>query len=185
MAKANINKICTEVKYSPEHVSVNKIYKRRYTNSHSKAFADAIKKANHAFDLQMVKNCDVRFQCIEHFAKQKFESMALFWALYMQRADSMLNSRRFVLEAKKLGVDPVVLATNVVAHGATEVKKVATYGIIGSQIKVEEYLCPIVPDEVVRKYMENPEEFFSKEVAPKEAIAEMAEAPVAEEAPAA
>ena len=123
---SNIKKIRTEVKYSPETVTVNEIYKRRYTNSNSKSFSDVIKKANHAFDLQIVKNCDVRFQCIEHFAKQKFESMALFWALYMQRADSMLNSRRFVQEAKKLGLDPVVLATNVVAHGATEVKKVAT-----------------------------------------------------------
>lgn len=179
----NIKKIRTEVKYSPETVTVNEIYKRRYTNSNSKSFSDVIKKANYAFDLQMVKNCDVRFQCIEHFAKQKFESMALFWALYMQRADTMLNSRRFVLEAKKLAVDPVVLATNVVAHGATEVKKVATYGIVGSQIKVEDYLCPIVPDEVIRKYMENPEEFYSKEVTQKEAKAEMAEAPVAEEAP--
>ena len=182
---SNIKKIRTEVKHSPETVTVNEIYKRRYTNSNSKSFSDVIKKANHAFDLQMVKNCDVRFQCVEHFAKQKFESMALFWALYMKRADTMLNSRRFVLEAKKLGVDPVVLATNVVAHGASEVKKVATYGIVGSQIELEDYLCQIVPDDVVRKYMENPEEFYSKEVAPQEAKAKIADAPVADGATAA
>ena len=163
---SNIKKIRTEVKYSPETVTVNEIYKRRYTNSNSKSFSDVIKKANHAFDLQIVKNCDVRFQCIEHFAKQKFESMALFWALYMQRADSMLNSRRFVQEAKKLGLDPVVLATNVVAHGATEVKKVATYGIEGSQIKVEDYLCQIVPDDVIQRYMENPEGVFPSKETP-------------------
>ncbi len=158
--KTNVKKICTEVKYSPEQVTVNEIYKHRYTISESKAFSDVIKKSGRAFELQMVKTCEVRFKCIEHFAKQKFPNMSIFWALYMQRADTMLNSRRFVLEAKKLEVDPIILATNVVAHGATEVKKVATYGIIGSQIKVEDYLCQIVPDDVIKKYMENPEEFF-------------------------
>ena len=183
--KTNIKKICTEVKYSPEQVTINEITKRRYTNSSTKAFSDVIKKAKHAYELQMVKTCSVRLQCIEFFAKQKFENMGLFWALYMQRADMMLNSRRFVLEAKKIGVNPITLATNVVAHGASEVKNVATYGIIGSQINIDDYLCSIVPDDVIKRYMENPEEFYPQETitnAPQPVTVEM---PKAEETPAA
>lgn len=182
MAKANIKKICTEVKYSPEQVSVNEIYKHRYAISESKIFSDVIKKSIKAYDVQMTKGCDVRLKCIEYCAKQKFQNMNLFWTLYMQRADVLLNSRRFIIEAKKLGEDPVSLATNIVAHGATELKKVANYGIIGSKIKFNEYCCQIVPDSVIKRFMENPEDFYPIKAVP---AVQVEEAQAEDEQPAA
>ena len=183
---SNIKKIRTEVKYSPEQVIINEITKRRYTISETKAFTDVIKKSVRNYDVQVKKNCEVRLLCIEQAAKAKFQNMNLFWTLYMQRADVLLNSRRFVIEAQSLGENPITLATNIVAHGAKEVKKVASYGIVGSQLKLEDYSCQIVPDAVIQRFMEHPEEFYSKvEETPKEAKGEIPEAPVAEEAPAA
>ena len=160
--KSTIKKIKTEVKYSPENVSVNEVYIRPYTRSEMKLFSDVIKKSIRAYDVQMIKNCDVRLKCIEFFARQKFENMNMFWILYMQKADILLNSRRFVIEAKRLYQNPTTLATNIVAHGATEVKKVATYGIAGSRINLDDYQCQIVPDDVIKRFMENPEEFYQK-----------------------
>ena len=89
--------------------------------------------------------------------------MNLFWTIYMQRADVMLDSVSFLLEAKKLGLDPVVLATNIVARGAGLVNKVSKYGIAGSGIRTEDFGCSIVPDDIVKRFMANPDEFFKEE----------------------
>lgn len=185
MAKANVKKICTEVKYSPEQVFVNEVYKRRYTNSEAKAFTDVIKKSIRNYEVQVKKNCEVRLLCIEQAAKAKFQNMNLFWTLYMQRADVLLNSRRFVIEAQSLGENPITLATNIVAHGANEIKKVASFGITGSHIKLEDYSCQIVPDAVIKRFMEHPEEFYPQAADSKEATVEISEATVAKEVPAA
>ena len=133
------------------------------TKTQSKEFADVIRKAANAYDLQMVKNCEVRLQCIEHFARQRFSNMNLFWTLYMQRADVLLDSVSFLREAKALGENPVILATNIVAHGAKELKAVSKFGIAGSGIRVEDYGCSIVPDDIVKRFMANPDEFFKDE----------------------
>ena len=150
-----------------------------------KKFSDVIKKANHAYELQVVRTCEVRLKCIELIASQRFENMNLFWTLFMQRADELLDSRRFVAEAKRLGEDPILIATNVVARGAGLVAKVSKFGIVGSGINVSEYCCLIVPDAIAERFMSNPEEFYSKEDAPEDAKAEMAEAPLADDATAA
>ena len=181
----NLKKIKTNVEITPEKVTFSDVYVRPYNNSGMKMFADVIKKSNRDFDVQVKKDCEVRLLCIENAAKAKFQNMNLFWTLYMQRADVLLNSRRFIIEAQSLGENPITLATNIVAHGAKEVKQVASFGITGSHIKLEDYSCQIVPDAVIKRFMEHPEEFFPKEETPMEDKAEIAEAPVAQEAPAA
>ena len=150
------------VEVAPANVTLNVTNIRPYKRTEMKIFSDVIKKSIHAYELQMVKTCEVRLMCIEHFASQKFDNMNRFWTLYMERADELLDSRRFVLEAKSMSVDPIVLATNIVAHGAGLVSKVASLGIKGSQIEVEDYLCQIVPNSIIKRFMENPEEFFPK-----------------------
>lgn len=181
----NLKKVKTNVEITPEKVTFSDVYVRPYNNSGMKLFSDVIKRANRNFDVQVKKDCEVRLLCIENAAKQKFQNMNLFWTLYMQRADVLLNSRRFVIEAQSLGENPITLATNIVAHGAKEVKKVADYGIVGSQIKLEEYSCQIVPDSVIKRFMEHPEEFYKQDSALKDTETEKSGVPAVPEAPAA
>ena len=161
MRKLSISQAKTaNVEVSPSNVTVNVTNVRPYTKTEMKTFSDVIRKAARAYELQMVKNCEVKLKCIEYFALQKFENINMFWTLYLQRADILLNSRRFIIESRSLNLDPVTLATNVVAHGSAEVYKVASFGIRGSKIKYEDYQCPIVPAAIIKRFMENPEDFY-------------------------
>ena len=148
------------VEVAPANVTLNVTNVRPYTRTEMKKFSDVIKKSIHAYELQVVKDCGVRLECIERIASQRFENMNLFWTLFMQRADVLLDSRRFVKEAKECHVDPILLATNIVAHGSGLVNKVASHGIRGSQIRVEDFQCSFVPETIIQRFMEHPEEFY-------------------------
>jgi hypothetical protein len=108
---------------------------------------------------------------LELCAAKKFENKNLFWTLFMQRADELLDSRRFLAEAKKLGVDPILVATNIVARGVGLVNQVAKYGIVGAGIEVADFCCSLVPEEVVKRFMATPEGLFSEDMAPEKAEA--------------
>lgn len=81
----------------------------------------------------------------------------------MQRADELLDSRRFIAEAKKLGQDPIILATNIVARGLGLLNKVSKFGIQGAGLKLEEFCCNLVPMEIVQRFMATPEDFFPED----------------------
>lgn len=163
MSKKFITKLSSAVEGTPGILSVNVEPVKVTTKTQMKDFADVIRKADHAYSLQMEQTCSTRLKCIEFFAKKKFTNMNLFWTIYMQRADVMLDSISFRREAKKLGQDPVILATNIVARGAGLVKEVSKHGIAGSGIRLEDYCCAIVPDEILRRFTSNPEEFLQDE----------------------
>ena len=177
---ATLNSGTLEV--TPANVTVNVKNVRPYTKTEMKNLSDVIRMADRIYKVQVEKTCDVRFKCLELCAAKKFENKNLFWTLFMQRADELLDSRRFLAEAKKLGVDPILVATNIVARGVGLVNQVAKYGIIGAGIDVSEFCCSLVPEEVVKRFMSTPEGLFSEEVAaPEEEMtsAETSEKPAA------
>ena len=158
---ATLNSGTLEV--TPANVTVNVKNVRPYTKTEMKNLSDAIKMAEHIYKVQVDKNCDVRLKCLELCASKKFENKNLFWTLFMQRADELLDSRRFLAEAKKLGVDPIIVATNIVARGVGLVNQVAKYGIIGAGIDVADFCCSLVPEDVVKRFMATPEGLFDDE----------------------
>ena len=159
--KTKINAGSLEV--TPASVTVNVTNVRPYTKTEMKNLSDALRTADRAYEVQVIKDCNVRLLCLQQSAAKRFENMNLFWTLYMERADELLDSRRFIAEAKKLGLDPIILATNIVAHGFGLLNKVSKFGIQGSGLKLEEYCCSLVPDEIVKRFMSNPEDFFPED----------------------
>lgn len=158
---ASLNSGTLEV--TPSNVTVNVTNVRPYTKTEMKNLSDALRTADRAYEVQVIKNCGVRLLCITQSAAKRFENMNLFWTLYMQRADELLDSRRFLAEAKRLGQDPVILATNIVARGLGLLNKVSKFGIQGSGLNLEEFCCTLVPDEIVQRFMSNPEDLFPED----------------------
>ncbi len=163
---ATLNSGTLEV--TPANVTVNVKNVRPYTKTEMKNLSDVIRMADRIYKVQVEKTCDVRFKCLELCAAKKFENKNLFWTLFMQRADELLDSRRFLAEAKKLEVDPILVATNIVARGVGLVNQVAKYGIIGAGIEVADFCCSLVPEEVVKRFMATPEGLFTEEEAPQD-----------------
>ena len=162
---ATLNSGTLEV--TPANVTVNVKNVRPYTKTEMKNLSDVIRMADRIYRVQVEKTCDVRFKCLELCAAKKFENKNLFWTLFMQRADELLDSRRFLAEAKKLGTDPILLATNIVARGVGLVSQVAKFGIIGAGLDVTEFCCPLVPEAVVQRFMSTPEGLFAEEEVPQ------------------
>lgn len=158
---ASLNSGTLEV--TPANVTVNVKNVRPYTKTEMKNLSDVLRMAERIYNVQVEKNCDVRLKCIEFCAAKKFENRNLFWTLFMQRADELLDSRRFLAEAKKLGVDPILVATNIVARGVGLVNQVAKYGIVGAGIDVADFCCSLVPEDVVKRFMSTPEGLFSED----------------------
>ena len=148
---------------TPANVTVNVKNVRPYTRTEMTNLATVLRLADRSYEVQVVKNCEVRLLCLQQSAAKKFENMNLFWTLYMQVADRLLDSRRFLAEAKKLHQDPVILATNVVAHGVGLVNQVSKFGIEGAGLELDNYQCSIVPDDIVKRFMANPEDLFPAE----------------------
>ena len=155
---ASLNSGTLEV--TPANVTVNVKNVRPYTKTEMKNLSDALRMAERIYKVQVERTCNVRFKCLELCAAKKFENKNLFWTLFMQRADSLLDSRRFIAEAKKLGANPILLATNIVARGFGLVNQVSKFGIDGAGIDVSEYCCSLVPDEIVQRFMSTPEGLF-------------------------
>ena len=177
---ATLNSGTLEV--TPANVTVNVKNVRPYTKTEMKNLSDAIRMADRIYKVQVEKTCDVRFKCLELCASKKFENKNLFWTLFMQRADELLDSRRFLAEAKKLGVDPILVATNIVARGVGLVKQVSKFGIAGAGIDVTEFCCPLVPEEFVKRFMSTPDGMFPQDKPEQE---EIKASPEDEETPAA
>lgn len=186
---ATLNSGTLEV--TPTNVTVNVKNVRPYTKTEMKNLSDVLRMADRIYKVQVEKTCNIRFKCLELCASKKFENKNLFWTLFMQRADSLLDSRRFLAEAKKLEADPILLATNIVARGVGLVNQVAKFGIVGAGVDVTEYCCSLVPDEIVQRFMSTPEGLFPEVVEDQEeesappAKKEPPVAPVAEAQPAA
>lgn len=145
---------------TPANVTVNVKNVRPYTKTELTNLNNTLRLADRAYNVQVVKNCEVRLLCLQQSAAKRFENMNLFWTLYMQLADRLLDSRRFLAEAKKLGQDPVILATNIVARGVGLVNQVSKFGIEGAGLDLTDYCCSLVPDEIAQRFMSNPEDFF-------------------------
>ena len=156
--KAVLNKGTLEV--TPANVTVNVTNVRPYTKTELTNLTNTLRLADRAYNVQVVKNCEVRLLCLQQSAAKRFENINLFWTLYMQLADRLLDSRRFIAEAKKLGQDPVILATNIVARGVGLLNQVAKFGIEGAGLDLSDYCCSLVPDEIVQRFMSNPEGLF-------------------------
>lgn len=144
----------------PENVTVNVQNVRQYTKTEMTNLSTTLRNAAKVYDVQVKKTCEVRLLCITQTASQRFENMNMFWTLYMQVADRLLDSRRFLAEAKKLGQDPVILATNIVAHGVGLVNKVAKFGIEGAGLDLNDFQCSLVPSDIAQRFMSNPEDLF-------------------------
>ena len=145
---------------TPANVTVNVKNVRPYTKTEFANLATTLRIADKVYDVQVVKNCEVRLLCLQQSAAKRFENMNMFWTLYMQVADRLLDSRRFLAEAKKLQQDPIILATNIVAHGIGLVNQVSKFGIEGAGLELDSYQCSLVPDEIVKRFMANPEDLF-------------------------
>ena len=145
---------------TPANVTVNVKNVRPYTKTEFANLATTLRIADKVYDVQVVKDCEVRLLCLQQSAAKRFENMNMFWTLYMQVADRLLDSRRFLAEAKKLQQDPIILATNIVAHGIGLVNQVSKFGIEGAGLELDNYQCSLVPDEIVKRFMANPEDLF-------------------------
>ena len=155
---ATLNSGSLEV--TPANVTVNVKNVRPYTKTEMKNLSTVLRIAKQVYEVQVKKDCDVRLLCLQQSAAKRFQNINLFWTLFMQRADELLDSRRFLAEAKKLEQDPVILATNIVAHGIGLLNKVSKFGIEGAGLHLQEFCCSIVPDDIVQRFMANPEDLF-------------------------
>ena len=156
---ATLNSGSLEV--TPANVTVNVKNVRPYTKTEMSNLSTTLRIADKVYNVQVLKNCEVRLLCITQTAAQRFENINLFWTLYMQVADRLLDSRRFLAEAKKLNQDPVILATNIVARGVGLVNQVAKFGIEGAGLNLDDFQCSLVPDEIAKRFMETPEGLFA------------------------
>ena len=148
---------------TPANVTVNVKNVRPYTKTEFTNLSTTLRIAAKVYDVQVVKTCEVRLLCITQSAAKRFENMNLFWTLYMQVADRLLDSRRFLVEAKKLGQDPVILATNIVAHGVGLVNQVAKFGIEGAGLDLDDFQCSLVPEDIAKRFMGTPEGLFAED----------------------
>lgn len=110
-------------------------------------FWSLIYKARKNYNVQFDKTNEVKLRSIKQLIPSLTADEEKFWSEYMTEANTLLNSRKYLAECEKLGVDATTLATHIVFLGSGERSKVLKYGVenvIGTDYRL--YVEQFVPD---------------------------------------
>ena len=114
-------------------------------------FWSLISKARKNYNVQFDKTNEVKLRSIKQLIPSLTADEEKFWSEYMTEANTLLNSRnnsrKYLAECEKLGVDATTLATHIVFLGSGERSKVLKYGVenvIGTDYRL--YVEQFVPD---------------------------------------
>lgn len=111
------------------------------------SFWSLVNKAKRNYNAQFDKTNELKFRSISQLIPSFTADEEKFWSEYMSEANTLLNSRKYLAECEKLGVDATTLATHIVFLGSGKRNDVLKYGIenvINANYRL--YVEKFVPD---------------------------------------
>lgn len=95
------------------------------------AFTVIVSPANHRFSNYLVKNNEIKFECLDHelsYSSDPQEAKRCF----MAQCTRLMDNRPYMKECKVLDVKPLTLATHIAFRGKTCISKVIKNGIVAT-----------------------------------------------------
>lgn len=110
-------------------------------------FWKVLTKSRKVFEPQLTKNNAIKRQCIEKHISTFSNDTEKFWSKFVNEAETLLDSRKYLRECKHLGVPPVDVAEHIVFLGSSTINKVLKNGLydtIGNDLRL--YVERLTPE---------------------------------------